>query len=161
MHHNSNTKRSNWFIDQLNLYQSANSDFESIKRNFIIRDAEFTIITQALLNKDTNDSLQHELILGRRGSGKSTLLKRIEIEINENRELNKKYIPINLAEEQAGIYRLFDLWEQVIEELQHQFAINENRKDFEEFDTTQNYTRHLYDVIHKTCIKHKKKIVLL
>ncbi|MEG1590948.1 tetratricopeptide repeat protein [Chryseobacterium sp.] len=158
---NPNNKINNWFIDQLNLYQSANSDFKSIKRNFIIREAEFTIITEALLNKESNDSLQHELILGRRGSGKSTLLKRIEIEITENKKLNKKYIPINLAEEQAGIYRLFDLWEQVIEELQHQFKIIENKKEFEEFTTIQDYTRHLYDVIHNTCIKYKKKIVLL
>lgn len=156
-----NNNTSNWFIDQLNLYQSANSDFKSIKRNFIIREAEFTIITKALLNKDSNDPLQHELILGRRGSGKSTLLKRIEIEITENNKLNKKYIPINLAEEQAGIYRLFDLWEQVIEELQHQFQIIEDKRDFEDFKTVQEYTRHLYDVIHKNCIKQKKRIVLL
>ncbi|HAO08223.1 MAG TPA: hypothetical protein DCQ50_14835 [Chryseobacterium sp.] len=158
---NPNNKTSNWFIDQLNLYQSANSDFESIKRNFIIREAEYTIITNALLNRDSKDPLQHELILGRRGSGKSTLLKRIEIEITENKKLNKKYIPINLAEEQAGIYRLFDLWEQVIEELEHHFSVIENKKNYEDFDEVQDYTRHLYDVIHHTCIKHKKRIVLL
>ncbi|WP_276966919.1 tetratricopeptide repeat protein [Chryseobacterium sp.] len=161
MPNTTNKQVRNWFIDQLNLYQSANSDFESIKRNFIIREAEFIIITQSLLNKDSNDPLQHELILGRRGSGKSTLLKRIEIEITENKKLSKKYIPINLAEEQAGIYRLFDLWEQVIEELQHQLKIIQNKKDFEDFETAQDYTRHLYDLIHTICIKNKKRIVLL
>jgi tetratricopeptide (TPR) repeat protein/energy-coupling factor transporter ATP-binding protein EcfA2 len=159
--HNLNNNKSSWFIDQLNLYQSANSEPESIKRNFIIRQAEFSIITKALLNKEVKDPLQHELILGRRGSGKSTLLKRIEIEITENKKLCKNYIPINLAEEQAGIYRLFDLWEQVIEELQFNFDLAENRKEFGDFETVQEYTRHLYDVIHKTCTKEKKRIVLL
>lgn len=153
--------KSNWFIDQLNLYQSANSDFDAIKRNFIIREEEFSIITKGLLNKDINDPLQYELILGRRGSGKSTLLKRIEIEITENQKLNKKYFPINLAEEQAGIYRLFDLWEQVLEELQYSFGTIEYKKDFGDFENTQDYTRYLYDLIHQTCVKQKKRIVLL
>ena len=113
----------NWFLDQLTVFQSANSDYQSIKNNFIIRKTEFSIIIDSILNKKAKDPLQHELILGRRGSGKSTLLKRIEVELAENPKLNKKYIAINLAEEQAGIYRLFDLWEQVLEELKHQTDI--------------------------------------
>ncbi len=151
----------NWFIDQLNVYQSANSDFSSIKNNFIIREAEFEIITNSLANKNANDPLQQELILGRRGSGKSTLLKRIEIEIIENNKLTTKYIAINLAEEQAGIYRLFDLWEQVIEELKHKLNIEIQIQEFSQFDNNQDYTRYLYQVIHELCNKHKKKIVLL
>ena len=112
-----------WFIDQLNVYQSANSDYLSIKNNFIVRHNEFEIIISSLKSKDVNDPLQNELILGRRGSGKSTLLKRIEIEIADDKELNSKYIPVNLAEEQAGIYRLFDLWEEVLKEMSHQLGI--------------------------------------
>ncbi len=158
---NNNQKTANWFIDQLNIYQSANSDHQSIKNNFIIRKVEFSIIVDAILNKKPKDPLQHELILGRRGSGKSTLLKRIEIEILENEKLNKKYIPINLAEEQAGIYRLFDLWEQVLEELKHKLDIKINLKEYGTFKTNQNYTRYLYTLIHEICIKNKKRIVLL
>ena len=39
-----NINTANWFMDQLNLYQSANSDKESIKNNFIIRKIEFELI---------------------------------------------------------------------------------------------------------------------
>jgi len=158
---NTNLKAGNWFIDQLNVYQSANSDFDSIKKNFIIRVAEFEIITSSLLDKQANDPLQHELVMGRRGSGKSTLMKRIEIEIIENNKLNKKYIAINLAEEQAGIYRLFDLWEQVIEELKHRLEIEVVIKEYAGFSNNQDYTRYLYQLIHELCAKHKKRIVLL
>lgn len=154
-------KAGNWFIDQLNLYQSANSDFASIKSNFIVRQAEFEIITGSLSDKKADDPLQHELILGRRGSGKSTLLKRIEIEIIENKKLSKKFIAINLAEEQAGIYRLFDLWEQVIEELKHQLDIEVPVQDYAGFSNNQDYTRYLYQLINELCAKHKKRIVLL
>jgi TPR repeat protein len=158
---NTSIKAGNWFIDQLNVYQSANSDFDSIKSNFIIRLADFEIITSSLLDKKANDPLQLELVLGRRGSGKSTLLKRIEIEIIENKKLSKKFIAINLAEEQAGIYRLFDLWEQVIEEIKHQLNIEVIIQDYAGFDNNQDYTRYLYQLINELCAKHKKRIVLL
>jgi ribosomal protein S25 len=158
---NYNSQIGNWFLDQLAVYQTANSDYQSVKNNFIIRKVEYEIIIDSILNKKANDPLQHELILGRRGSGKSTLLKRIEIEIAENPKAIKNYIAINLAEEQAGIYRLFDLWEHVIDELvkQHNFTIK--IPDYKSFDSDQAYTRELYQLIHENCTLHKKRIVLL
>jgi len=149
------------FLEQLNLYQSANSDNESIKRNFIIRVDEFETIISSLKNKTNKDPLQNELILGRRGSGKSTLLKRIQIEIDENPQFSSKYIAVNLAEEQAGIYRLFDLWEQVIEELICKLNLELKLKDFKEFKKEQEFTRYLYQIIHEICLKENKKIILL
>ena len=140
-------------MDKLYIYQSANSDNETIKKGFIVRQTEFQIIMEALSCRSAKDPLQHELILGRRGSGKSTLLKRIEIEIEET--LSQKYIPINLAEEQASIYRLFDLWLEVVRELKI------NVKSYSEFDRVQSYTRYLYQQIHEFCLAQKKKIVLL
>jgi TPR repeat protein/DNA-binding HxlR family transcriptional regulator len=154
-------RHGNWFIDQLNVFQSANSDDISIKKNFIVRKEEFELIIDGLKNKSSKDPLQHELILGRRGSGKSTLLKRIEIEIKENTELNNSYIAINLAEEQAGIYRLFDLWEEVINELRQILHIDIQLLEFETFKTNHEYTRYLYQNIHNICQEHKKRIVLL
>ena len=156
-----NIKSVNWLIDQLNLYQSANSDPQSIKNNFIIRKHEFETIVNSIVNKKENDPLQHELILGRRGSGKSTLLKRIEIEIGENKKLNTKYIAINLAEEQAGIYRLFDLWEQVLEELKNVLNLKLDLKDFSAFENEKLYTKYLYEQIHLICSQQKKRVILL
>jgi len=140
-------------MDKLNIYQTANSDNETIKKGFIVRQTEFQIIMEDLSRRSAKDPLQHELILGRRGSGKTTLLKRIEIEIEET--LSQKYIPINLAEEQASIYRLFDLWLEVVRELKIKV------KNYSEFDKEQNYTRYLYQQIHEFCLAHKKQIVLL
>jgi TPR repeat protein len=156
-----NNNPSQWFIDQLNVFQSANSDHQSIKNNFIVRLNEFNIIIDSLTNKDTDDSLQNELILGRRGSGKSTLLKRIEIEVLEKHELSSKYIPINLAEEQAGIYRLFDLWDEVLKELNCHWETHIVLKLYSEFNNDQDFTRYLYQEIHETCVKLNKKVVLL
>ncbi|OFX20694.1 MAG: hypothetical protein A2033_00975 [Bacteroidetes bacterium GWA2_31_9] len=158
---NQTIKSANWFVDQLNLYQSANSDNESIKNSFVIRKVEFEIIINALKNKKEKDPLQHELILGRRGSGKSTLLKRIQIEIEENPEFHKKYIAVNLAEEQAGVYRLFDLWEEVLKEIYCKLNLEIKLKEYSEFKEEQEFTRYLYQNIHEVCNKEKRKVVLL
>jgi len=142
-------------IEQFNIYQSADSDKESIKKNFILRHAEFQTIMDSL----SRHAMQHELILGRRGCGKSTLLKRIETEIEE--KLSQDYITINLAEEQAAIYRLFDLWLKVIEELKFRFSFQEETKDYSKFDNEQDYTRYLFQQIHAFCIAQKKQMALL
>ncbi|MDR3286197.1 MAG: AAA family ATPase [Prevotellaceae bacterium] len=149
-------------INILPVYQSANSnDYYSVKNNFIVHRVEYEIIIDSLLNKSNNDSVQHELILGKRGSGKSMLLKRVEAEIVENKKLKNKYIPVNPAEEQAGIYRLMDLWEQVLLELSCKLGIEIRLKDFSEFVEEQDYSRYLYSEIHKICVQEKKKAVLL
>ena len=146
-------------MEQFNFYQSANSDKVSIVNNFIVHKTEFKIIRDALFLRSTTDPFQHELILGRRGSGKTTLLKRIEIEIEE--KLTKKYIPVYLPEEQASIYRLFDLLMEIIEELKRGFSFQTDIKDYSEFDKEQDYTRYLYQQIHEFCFDNKKQIVLL
>ncbi|OQP57166.1 hypothetical protein A3860_11420 [Niastella vici] len=151
----------NKVVDQLDTYQSANSDYQTVKNNFIVRVAEFQLIIDDLKNKKSKDPLQHELILGRRGSGKSTLLKRIQIEIEENPALSKKYIAINLAEEQAGIYRLFDLWLEVLKETGVKLEIPFTLKEYDAFNDDQSYTRYLYDEINKVLKAKKRKIVLL
>jgi TPR repeat protein len=155
-------KTGNWFVDKLNYYQAANSDNESLKKNFVIRKAEFELIIEALRSKNADDPLQHELVLGRRGSGKSTLLKRIQIEIEEEKQLSEKYIAINLAEEQAGIYRLSDLWFEVWQELKSQLNISASLLEFSTFNTDQDYTRYLFSEIHKVLTEaHKKAVILL
>ena len=146
-------------MEQLIAYQSVNCDKKIIKKNFIVRQTEFQIIVDALSHRTENNQLHHELILGRRGSGKTTLLKRIEIEIEE--KLNKKYIPVNLAEEQASIYRLFDLWLEITENLKNRFAFQSKIKDYQEFDKEQDYTRYLYHQIHDFCISRNKQIILI
>ncbi|MFN8296983.1 MAG: tetratricopeptide repeat protein [Chitinophagales bacterium] len=152
----------NNIIEQkLRIYQNANNTPESIKQNFVIRTHEYELIIEDLLKKKRNDSIQHELILGRRGSGKSTLLKRIQIEIDENVTLQKKYVAINLPEEQGRIYRLFDLWETVYDELCERYSIQNSKKDFDEFEDDKEYTNYIFGLLHEVLDKKKLIAVLL
>ncbi|TAG70456.1 MAG: hypothetical protein EAZ26_06075, partial [Runella slithyformis] len=152
---------SNWFVDKLNLYQAANTDNESLKRNFVVRTHEFNIIIDDLRQKKGKDPLQHELVLGRRGSGKSTLLKRLQIAVEEDPKLSERYVAINLAEEQASIYRLSDLWYEVLQELSIKVQNTLQLRAFSSFANNQDYTRYLYAQIHELLQNNAKKAVLL
>lgn len=139
-------------------YQSANTDAASIKEGFIIRLQEFEIIMEDIRRNPMKGSVQHYLLLGRRGSGKSTLLRRIQIEMDSDKELSKTHIAINLAEEQANIYRLYDLWQEIIQELSHKGVVV-TEPEWEEDE--QSYSRKLFQAIHLAVEKSRKKIVLL
>ena len=145
-------------MEQFHIYQSANSNKESIKKSFIVHKTEFQTIIGSLPRRFSKDPVQHELILGRRGSGKTTLIKKIETDIAEN--LNGKYMPIYLAEEQASTYRLFDLWMEIIEELKRRFSFQADVKDYFEFSKELDYTKYLYRQIHEYCHAQQKQIVL-
>ena len=149
------------YISKLKLYQSANKDAASIKSNFVIRLEEYQMILDTLKRKKAKDSFQHELIMGRRGSGKSTLLKRIEIEIKEDKVLSQKYLAINFAEEQAGIYRLSDLWYETYMEMCRQLGLYDKLNKFSEFENENSYTRYVFKELSKIIKEYKVFPVLL
>lgn len=143
-------------------YQSANTNFEEIKQNFVVRIKEFELIRSDLFDDEMIESVQHFLILGRRGSGKSTLLKRIECEVSENEILKKKYISINFAEEQASIHRLFDLLEEIIKALKCNGFDNLPDTDLMDIpDDYSEYSRKLFQIIQNALHPRSKKLLLL
>jgi hypothetical protein len=123
----------------------------------IVRQFEYEVILQDLLRNGENRSIQHYLLCGRWGSGKSTLLKSLQAEIETNEDLKAAYIAIHPAEEQAGIYRLFDLLEELLRELEYRGL----EVHWPEEADDQVYTQQLFFVIHQYLGKLKKKAVLL
>lgn len=139
-------------------YQSANADAESIKEGFIIRQHEYEIIIEDIRRNKMEGAVQHYLLLGRRGSGKSTLLKRVQVEIETDEQLANKFIAINLAEEQANIYRLSDLWEEILQEMEHA-GIDVTYPNWEE--DMQSYSHKLASSVHEAVYTSGKKVILL
>lgn len=142
-------------------YQSANLTDNEIVKHFIVRKKEFERIIAEISRDDMAGAIQHFILIGRRGSGKSTLLRRIQAEVNIEQKLNEKLIVINLSEEQAGVYRLHDLWDLVIRELNTR-KIQTEVPDWSSFtDDLQGYSKSLYASIQITLQKQGKKLLLL
>ncbi|MEM9918901.1 MAG: hypothetical protein AAF990_12440, partial [Bacteroidota bacterium] len=117
----------------LTQYQVANQTDEQSIRNFIVRKQIFERITADIRQTDPGSSFQHYVFVGRRGSGKSSLLRRIQAEVNTHSDLNTQFEVTNLSEEQAGVYRIHDLWEYVIRDLQSKDYDIDN-PDWQEFE---------------------------
>ncbi|MBN1340532.1 MAG: AAA family ATPase [Bacteroidales bacterium] len=142
-------------------YQSANLSDEEILRNFIVRKKEFHRIMSEIEKDDMSGSIQHYLLIGRRGSGKSTLLRRIMAEVNRNDKINKWLIVIYLSEEQAGVYRLYDLWDMIIRELNDRNITTDVPVWTDEIENRESYTIDLYKAINRSLNDQNKKLLLL
>jgi len=148
-------------IKNIQAYQAANLSNEEIISQFIIRENEFETISSEIWRDKMDSSIQHYILIGRRGSGKSTLLRRIQAEVETNNKLNNRLVVVYLSEEQAGIYRLFDLCEAIINEMKVKgFAISIS--DWTEYESDLSaYTHHLYLQIQQALISGKKKLIVL
>jgi len=74
--------------------------------------------------------------------------------------LNDYFSPEQAAE-QNSIYRLSDLWFEVLEELGIRFKKSLNLRAFDSFEDNQAYTRCLYAEIHRLLQEAEKRAVLL
>jgi TPR repeat protein/nucleoside-triphosphatase THEP1 len=142
-------------------FQIANRTDAEVKSQFIVRQNEFDIVMSEIRRDNMMSSIQHYIFVGQRGSGKSTLLRRIQAEINTEVSLSDHLVAVNLSEEQAGIYRLHDLWYKVNEALgQKGFEVESvNWQQYEK--DLSGYARHLYQAMQTALAKKGKKLVLL
>ncbi|MBK8622697.1 MAG: tetratricopeptide repeat protein [Saprospiraceae bacterium] len=142
-------------------YQNANQSFESVIDHFIVRQREFERVIDDIRNTDKDSSFQHYVFVGRRGSGKSTLLRRIQAEINIDEQLSDHYVCINIAEEKSFIYKLYDLWDYVIREL-NALGYKIQDLDFRIFkDDMKAYTKELHARIIQALKANNRRLVLL
>ncbi|MCB0659508.1 MAG: AAA family ATPase, partial [Saprospiraceae bacterium] len=142
-------------------YQNANQSFEEVAENFVVRRKEFERVMAEIRNYDGYSSFQHTVFVGRRGSGKSTILRRIQAELSMDKALNERYEVVRLAEEQTFIYKLYDLWDYVIREMNVLgYAIQ--IPDFRDYrDDMKQFSKILHELITDQLKKKKKQLILL
>ncbi|MHC1777774.1 MAG: AAA family ATPase [Lentimicrobium sp.] len=142
-------------------YRSANLTDNEIIESFIVRKKEFERIIAEIKRDDMSGSIQHFILIGRRGSGKSTLLRRIQAEVNRTPDLSERLIVVNLSEEQAGVYRLHDLWDLIIRTFNTR-NIPVKVPEWNDYSNNlSEYPKALYAEIQKTLKSQKKKLLLL
>ncbi len=78
---------------------------------FIVRENEFRILWEDLVQTKRNQVDQHFLIIGQRGMGKTTLLLKAAYEIKRSPKLHDWLLPVIFPEELFGVSDLLGLWE--------------------------------------------------
>jgi len=148
-------------MQKITFFQAANLSDNEVIAQFVARKKELDRILSEIRQDDMTGSIQHYILVGQRGSGKSTLLRRLQAAVNTEPAINERLIAINLSEEQAGIYRLHDLWERVCDELRVK-GLDVNDVDWASYDGDFiAYARALYEAMQHALKKADKKLVLL
>ena len=138
-------------------HQVSQLSADEIKKGFIVRKNLLNRTLTKINHTNRTDSIQHTVFVGHRGSGKSSILNRIKVEYIES----DRFIPIYLPEEQPGLYRLFDVWLAIINEMMalgyeiHRPEIETSQEDFSYLSKTG------YTVISEFLHKENKQIILL
>ena len=138
-------------------HQVSQLSADEIKKGFIVRKNLLNRTLTKINQTNRTDSIQHTVFVGPRGSGKSSMLNRIKVEYLDS----DKFIPIYLPEEQPGLYRLFDVWLAIIDEMMafgydiHRPEIDTSQEDFSYLSKTG------YTVISDFLQKENKQIILL
>ena len=138
-------------------HQVSQLSADEIKKGFIVRKNLLNRTLTKINHTNRTDSIQHTVFVGPRGSGKSSMLNRIKVEYLQS----DRFIPIYLPEEQPGLYRLFDVWLAIIDEMKaigydiHRPEIDTAQEDFSYLSKTG------YTVISEFLQKENKQIILL
>ncbi len=100
------------------------SDDEVINQ-FVVRQHEFELVRDVLVNNIGTPSCQHALVVAPRGHGKTMLLARVAAEVRRDKELGRQILPVRFMEENLEIDSLADFWLETLYQLAKEIS-NEN-----------------------------------
>ncbi|MDR3339883.1 MAG: AAA family ATPase [Candidatus Symbiothrix sp.] len=96
-------------LSQIGLYNPQRQSAEVTEKLFVVRQKQFDLLLESIL-EEKNDSIpQHYLIVGQRGMGKTTILKRMEVELHKE-QYRQQFIPLLFPEEQYNVKDLAEFW---------------------------------------------------
>lgn len=86
------------------------------------------------LRDETEGVPQHHLLVGRRGMGKTTLLRRLRHAIEDDNELDARWVALTFPEEQYNVAALSDFWLNCVDALADALEARGRRENLAEID---------------------------
>jgi len=91
------------------LYNPQLQNADTVEKLFVVRQKQFELLLNKVVQEKENSIPQHHLIIGQRGMGKTTLLKRMEVELHKE-QYRQQFIPLLYREEQYNVKDLAEFW---------------------------------------------------
>jgi tetratricopeptide (TPR) repeat protein len=91
------------------LYNPQLQDDKTVEKLFVVRQKQFELLLNKILQEKEGSIPQHYLIIGQRGMGKTMLLKRMEVELHKE-QYRQRFIPLLYREEQYNVKDLAEFW---------------------------------------------------
>ena len=159
-------------LNQIGLYNPQRQSAEVTEALFVVRQKQFELLLDKIVQEKENSIPQHYLIIGSRGMGKTTLLKRIEVELHKP-PYQQRFIPLLFPEEQYNIKDLAKFWSNCLNALansleaenkeKHHAQISEIDKTIRELSrkTPETMQEEAYKYLMNTCRDLHRRPVLL
>jgi len=145
------------------LYTPENQTKEELIDNFVIRNKEFKRIYKDIKSTPLDESPQNFLIEGQRGTGKTSLMLRIRYEIEnelKKKNNNKILLPVQLPEEQYGVFDLCRLWEHIADYLHEESGFETLADELDKQAEYKDYPSSCFNTLDDFLVKNNKRLIL-
>ncbi len=142
------------------IYNPANQSPQELIDNFVVRTKVYKDIFNDIKNSKMDYPEQHYIIQGVRGQGKTTLMLRISYEIEKNKKLRQRLIPVVFNEEQYNISRLYKLWESAAEYLSDMDETKGLYEEMQKLENDDDYEWKCFQLLENALKKGNKKLIL-
>jgi Flp pilus assembly protein TadD/Cdc6-like AAA superfamily ATPase len=121
-------------IKQFYPYSPRKADFEQLSYSFVAREALLEELIAAIREQADAEALQHWMILGMRGMGKSHLIALVYQTVKNSVDLNERWIPLLMHEEEQSVFSLHTLFIRFLTQLGEEIAHTDQKKSEAIFD---------------------------
>lgn len=130
---------------------------------FVVREEIFDELFHEIKNANFDITNQHYIIIGQRGQGKTTLLRKLQLEVQNDKELSRFLLPVKFTEEQYQIRSLCRLWEEVADYLQtiYEDEFENILDDMEVHFEEDDYDLRCFSYLESVLKSKNKKLLLL
>ena len=128
-------------IKQFYPYSPRKADFEQLSYSFVASESLLEELIAAIREQADAEALQHWMILGMRGMGKSHLIALIYQTVKNSVDLNQRWIPLLMHEEEQSVFSLHTLFIRFLTQLAEEIAHTDKKKSeaiFDFLDTQRN-----------------------
>ncbi len=128
-------------IKQFYPYSPRKADFEQLSYSFVARESLLEELITTIREQADAEALQHWMILGMRGMGKSHLIALVYQTVKKSADLNQRWIPLLMHEEEQSVFSLHTLFIRFLTQLAEEIANTDKKKSeaiFDFLDTQRN-----------------------
>jgi tetratricopeptide (TPR) repeat protein len=121
-------------IKQFYPYSPRKADFEQLSYSFVARESLLEELIASIREQADAEALQHWMILGMRGMGKSHLIALVYQTVKNSADLNQRWIPLMMHEEEQSVFSLHTLFIRFLTQLAEEIADTDKKKSEAIFD---------------------------
>ncbi|MBW2699827.1 MAG: tetratricopeptide repeat protein [Deltaproteobacteria bacterium] len=115
-------------MDSFFPYTPRKTPYETLRDSFVGRESLLDELISSLETQADADTLQHWMILGTRGMGKSHIIAMVYHMVKKTEDLNSKWMPVLMNEEEQGVFSLHTLFVRILTKIGEELAESDEQE---------------------------------